>query len=259
MALFDDIGRKISVAGQKVAQNFGDMSDTSRLNATINEEERKIQNLYNQIGKLYASIHREDAEPQFVPLLQSIAQSEMTIQSCRKQIQKIRGVRTCTKCGGEVNAGSAFCPLCGNPMPVVAENESLKGNFSVCAGCGTVVAEGMRFCTNCGRPVAPRPEAPAAPAAPVYEPAPVPRPEPAVPVYTAPPAPPVEEAPPAPPVAEAPVPEAPVMPEDPAAPAESFAPPADAEEPQEPVRFCPNCGAALESGDAFCMNCGTKL
>ena len=257
MALFDDIGRKISVAGQKVAQNFGDMSDTSRLNATINEEERKIQNLYNQIGKLYASIHRNDAEPQFAPLLQSIAQSEMTIQSCRKQIQKIRGVRTCTKCGGEVNAGSAFCPLCGNPMPVVAENESLKGNFTVCAGCGTVVAEGMRFCTNCGRPVAPRSETPVAPA---YTPAPVPRPEPAVPVYTAPPAPPVEEAPPAPPVAEAPVPEAPAMPEEPAAPAEEpFAPPAADDDPQEPVRFCPNCGAALESGDAFCMNCGSKL
>ena len=273
MALFDDIGRKITQAGQKVVQKTGEMSDTSRLNVTINEEEKKIQNNYLQIGKLYTSVHRNDPEPQFASLVQSILQSEQMIQSCRAQIQKIKGVRTCSKCGAEVSAGSAFCMLCGNPMPV--ENEALKGKFTVCAGCGTVVSEGMRFCTNCGRPVAPRPAAPADPA---FDPAPDPRPEtpaaPAVPVYD-----PVPVPPPAPPVPDsfaapedstfaAPAPEFETAPEPPAeevSAAAEEAPAAVEQAPAEPAaeeaepRFCPNCGARLEDGDAFCMNCGTKV
>ena len=265
MALFDDIGRKLTQAGQKMVQKTGEMSDTSRLNVTINEEEKKIQNNYLQIGKLYASVHRNDPEPQFASLVQSIKQSEQMIQSCRSQIQKIKGIRTCSKCGAEVSAGSAFCMLCGNPMPV--ENETLKGKFTVCAGCGTVVSEGMRFCTNCGRPVAPRPEAPAAPAAPAFDPTPVPPPAPSVPDAFAEPEtaafeapapefeattePPVMEAPPAAEEAPAAVEEAPAEVEEaPAAPA--------AEETEQP-RFCANCGARLEDGDAFCMNCGTKV
>ena len=40
MAFFDNIGRKVSEAGQKMIQKTGEMSDTSRLNAQINDEER---------------------------------------------------------------------------------------------------------------------------------------------------------------------------------------------------------------------------
>ena len=315
MALFDDIGRK-----------FGEMTDTSRLNSTINDEERKINANYAQIGKLYSSLHRNDPEPEFVVFIQSIAQSEQTIQNCRLQIQRIRGVRTCSNCGGEVSVSSAFCTLCGNPMPHV--NEALKGNFTVCAGCGNVVEEGMRFCINCGRPVPPRPAAPAAPAAPVYTPpvppqqptvAPVvnyPNPAapayaaPAAPAYTAPAAPtyaepaapayaepaapvyaepaPVNAAPEAPAYAEPEVAAvahgAPEMPEpvvsDPAPSAEEAAyqtyTPAAAPAAESPVvmdvepapnvdadmapqRFCPACGAQIETGDLFCMNCGERI
>lgn len=320
MALFDDIGRK-----------FGEMTDTSRLNSTINDEERKINANYAQIGKLYSSLHRNDPEPEFVVFIQSIAQSEQTIQNCRLQIQRIRGVRTCSNCGGEVSVSSAFCTLCGNPMPHV--NEALKGNFTVCAGCGNVVEEGMRFCINCGRPVPPRPAAPAAPvytppvppqqpmvapvvnypnpaapayaapAAPTYaEPAAPAYAEPAAPAYAAPAAPaytapaapayaepaPVDAAPEAPAYAEPEVAavahDAPEMPEpvvsDPAPSAEEAAyqtyTPAAAPAAESPVvmdvepapnvdadmapqRFCPACGAQIETGDLFCMNCGERI
>ena len=261
MAFFDDIGRK-----------FGEMTDTSRLNSTINEEERKINANYTQIGKLYVSLHRDNPDPELAVFVQAIAQSEQIIQNSRFQIQKIKGVRTCTNCGGEVSVSSAFCALCGNPMPV--ENESLKGSFTVCAGCGKVLEEGMRFCINCGRPVSPRTAAPAAPAyTPVPTPQPTPAPvnesapvsaEPAAPVYAMPAEPVAEAAAAEMPAAEVPesAPET-VTPEDEAVtetPAVSEAAPApEVDAGMAPQRFCPSCGAQIEDGDVFCMNCGARI
>ena len=115
MAFFDNIGRKVSEAGQKMIQKTGEMSDTSRLNAQINDEEKKINAAYLQIGKLYASLHRDAPEPEFASLVQSVGDSEETIRACREQIQRIKGVRSCPKCGAE-NA-SNFCGTCGEKKP----------------------------------------------------------------------------------------------------------------------------------------------
>ena len=71
MAFFDNIGRKVSEAGQKVIQKTGEMSDTSRLNAQISDEEKKINAAYLQIGKLYTNLHRGDPEPVLQALVQS--------------------------------------------------------------------------------------------------------------------------------------------------------------------------------------------
>ena len=269
MAFFDNLGRKMSEAGQKVIQKTGEMSDTSRLNAQISDEEKKINAAYLQIGKLYASVHRNDPEPDFAALVESVGQSEQTIRACREQIQKIRGVRSCPNCGAEVSVGSAFCATCGSPMP--AEKPSVSGDVLVCASCGTVLEAGMRFCTNCGRPVS-KPAAPVAPPAPAaapivppepYEPA-VPAAEPEIPHEA-----PAEEIPAGfstpdfldePPVMNASAVESPAVEEAPASEPDLEQPMTEADALVEQAQsVCPICGAPVEPGDAFCMGCGTKL
>lgn len=284
MAFFDNIGRKVSEAGQKMIQKTGEMSDTSRLNAQIGDEEKKMNAAYLQIGKLYASLHRNDPEPEFAPFVQSVTSSEDTIRVCREQIQRIKGVRSCPKCGAEVSAASAFCALCGAPMPM--ENPTVSGDVLVCASCGTILEAGMRFCTNCGRPVAKA--APVVP--PVTTESAPPAPDPIVP--SSPVEPEVSEpemavgfsAPEAfgEPVAFAPAPvektsgsvDPETVAETPAEDVSTQAVPTDAEpavaEAAEEVvtesapaahaqLTCPGCGAPIEPSDAFCMNCGTKL
>ena len=270
MAFFDNLGRKMSEAGQKVIQKTGEMSDTSRLNAQISDEEKKINAAYLQIGKLYASVHRNDPEPDFAALVESVGQSEQTIRACREQIQKIRGVRSCPNCGAEVSVGSAFCATCGSPMP--AEKPSVSGDVLVCASCGTVLEAGMRFCTNCGRPVSKPAAAPVAPPAPAAasivppepdEPA-APAAEPEIPHEA-----PAEEIPAGfstpdfldePPVMNASAVESPAVEEAPASEPDLEQPMTEADAHVEQAQsVCPICGAPVEPGDAFCMGCGTKL
>lgn len=150
MALFDKIGKTFTEAGQKAIAKTKDFADTTRLNSLINDEEKKLTNLYIQIGKLYVAQHRNDCEEAFAGALAAVAESEEKIAECQRRIQEIRRVQRCPKCGAEVSNDSAFCNSCGSPLP---KNKDGFEEFIVCSGCGARVQKGMRFCTTCGKPI----------------------------------------------------------------------------------------------------------
>lgn len=149
MALWDNLNKKVTETTGKAAQQARIWSETSRLNSLISDEESKVSNSYCQIGKLYIRIHQNSCEEEFADLAASIAKSEEKIKQYRKQIQDIKGVVRCEKCGAEVAKGVAFCSSCGAPIPKVE-----KADDSVrCENCGTMVKPGARFCTSCGKPM----------------------------------------------------------------------------------------------------------
>lgn len=151
MALFDNIGKKASEAGQNVLQKAKEMSDISRLNAMISGEEKTINNTYYQIGKLYVTIHKDNPEPDFSGMISSIAEAETRVKDYKRQIQDIKGVQRCEKCGAEVSKGAAFCSSCGATMPKV--ESAIPDGYVTCENCGAAVKKDMRFCTSCGKPM----------------------------------------------------------------------------------------------------------
>ena len=166
MAFFDNLGKKASEMTAKAMQKAQELSETTNLNSLISEDEKKINNTYYQIGKLYVSLHSEDSEEAFAGMIASVAEGEQKISGYRRQIQDIKGVQRCEKCGAEVARGVAFCSSCGAPMPK-AETPAPTEDQVRCESCGAMVKRGMRFCTFCGKPLTP----PAAPAAPAEVPA----------------------------------------------------------------------------------------
>lgn len=130
MSFFDDLGKKLSQAGQTAAQKTKEIAETAKLNSQISDEEKKINDFYLQIGKLYVSLHNEDYEADFDELVKGLHESENRVKECRQQIKDIKGVTMCEKCGAEVSSGAAFCSTCGAPMPVAspAEPETAPGS-----------------------------------------------------------------------------------------------------------------------------------
>lgn len=245
MALFDNLSKKASEAGQTAIQKAKELSETTRLNSMISDEEKVINNTYYQIGKLYAAIHRDNPEPDFSSMISLVTEAEAKIRNYKQQIQEIKGVQRCENCGAEVPRGAAFCSSCGAAMPKI--EAAAPGNYVTCGNCGAKVEKGMRFCTACGTPMETT-----SPAEPV-------------------------------PVAESEVAEIEVTdrvcpncgakvekgirfctacgtPMETTPPAE---PTSDAEsEVVEAIagdRVCPNCGAKLDDDSVFCTECGTKL
>ncbi len=159
MPFFDDLSRKISKASQTAIQKTKDMADIAKTNSVISDEEKNIENLYYQIGKLYVANHPNDYEKSLETMIFSIRESEQKIETYRRQIQDIKGVIRCEKCGAEVPANAAFCNSCGAPIP--KPQVTVDPNMIHCANCGALVAKGMKFCTSCGSPVEASPADPA--------------------------------------------------------------------------------------------------
>lgn len=151
MSFLDNIGKKASEASVKAIQKTKDLSDMTRINSMISEEEKKMEKGYSQIGRRYVSMYAQECGEEFQPLVQSIIESEERINGWRKQVQDIKGIQCCTNCGAEVAKGAAFCSSCGSVMPKVQEPDEISGIR--CKGCGAPLKQGVRFCTSCGMPV----------------------------------------------------------------------------------------------------------
>lgn len=151
MAFFENLSKTVTGVGQKTIAKTKELADTSRLNSMISEEEKVITNQCFQIGKLYVSIHKDDFEDDFAGMIGAIAEAEAKIRDYKKQIQDIKGVQRCEKCGAEVPNGAAFCSSCGATMPKM--QPPISADYIKCGNCGTAVKRSMRFCTSCGKPM----------------------------------------------------------------------------------------------------------
>lgn len=149
MAFWDNFGKMASGAASKAMQKTQDFTETAKLNTIIADEEKRISVTYSQIGKLFVELHREDAEEAFFELLEIIRDAEEKISSCRKQIQDMKRTLCCEKCGAEVPRDSKFCSACG--AKIVREEE--PASAPRCEKCGTPITDWMRFCTACGNPL----------------------------------------------------------------------------------------------------------
>ena len=194
MAFFEDLGKKLSGVGQSAVQKTQNATDSIRLNNQINEEERKINAAYLNIGKRYVELHGSKMEPEFAAWIQEIEGCQQRINECRVQVRRNKGLTVCTNCGAEIPEMSPFCKLCGAKNVVAeqlaaqraaeeeakrqaaqaaqarawAEQQAAAAAANRCTTCGHPLNPGTAFCTNCGAPVA-APAAPTPAAAPAAE------------------------------------------------------------------------------------------
>lgn len=110
MAFFDDLGKKLSQAGQTAVQKTKEITDIARINGLISDEEKKVNNNYYQIGKILAL------------LLLVGAIISLTACECKHEWKEATCLtpKTCNLCGvtegktGEHNYVDATCqsPKC---------------------------------------------------------------------------------------------------------------------------------------------------
>lgn len=292
MSFFDKLGKTITDTTHTVVEKTKSSTDIIRLNGQINEEEKAINTAYLNIGKKYAELHQNDAEPEFQEYLDAITASQQKMEGYRDQIRKNKHLLICQGCGAEIPETVLFCTKCGAENPIgkrLAEERAAKeaaeraakeaaaaqqaaqqqaaaqptygqsvSGVELCQNCGKPRTPGAMFCTGCGTKFV-SPQAAPAPAAPTpVEETAVPAAEPVIPAPT-----PVEEtaAPAAEPVIPAPAPveetgapaAEPVIPA-PAAPAEEI--PAST---SVTGRMCPTCGKEVPPQNKFCTSCGTRI
>ena len=139
-------------SGQEAAGKAKDLAEVTKLQLAQKEQERKLEQLYAQLGKNFyeKAVPEEGAE--FPDLLQSITRTLEEIDSCKQQQLLIKGGVRCAACGTLMEADAMFCPNCGaqkeppKEPEVVVEADPGK---VICPGCGKQV-EPKAFCAFCG-------------------------------------------------------------------------------------------------------------
>ena len=116
MSFFDNLGQKLNDVGQTTIKKTKDLADTAKMNLEISEEERKISDAHEQIGKWYAAKYRRQAEPEIQNWMDAIVASEAKIKACRDNLGQIKGETSCPQCGASIAADAQFCPNCGQKI-----------------------------------------------------------------------------------------------------------------------------------------------
>ena len=154
MAFFDNVGKKLSRAGQGALQKTKEMADIARLNSLVADEEKRLNNNYYQIGKLYSQLHSADCEDCFTTYISAVKESLNKIDDLKAELQVLRAVAKCPNCGAEVSTSSMFCNACGTAMTNATDKTNAQPDDSVkCNNCGAFVNKNMKFCTSCGTPM----------------------------------------------------------------------------------------------------------
>lgn len=149
MAFFNELGKKLTQAGQEAAQQTKIFAETAKINSHISDEEKQINNLYMQIGKNYFEANKDNSAAMYSDLMVNILDAQVRIEQYKEQIKRIKGIVNCPSCGAEVANSAAFCNACGSKMPLPAETPVVSA-ASKCPQCGNDVAEGNNFCNICG-------------------------------------------------------------------------------------------------------------
>ena len=119
MGLLNSISKTASNIGQKGK----DVANTAKLNHQISEEEKRIEKLYEEIGKQYCQLHGEDYEDAFTEFMLAMHESEEKINSLKAEVHALQGLVKCPHCGEDIPLGTAFCPKCGGKIEETTEEE----------------------------------------------------------------------------------------------------------------------------------------
>ncbi len=151
MAFFEQIGKKLTDAGQNVAQQTKNLADITQLNSAISEKERNIAQLLSELGREYYEAHKADEGCEFSEKLTQINALYAQICENREKIAQIKGIVKCEGCGADVPANASFCNACGakvvRPEPPAAPAAPAG---RVCPTCGGTVGAENAFCNHCG-------------------------------------------------------------------------------------------------------------
>ncbi len=166
MSIIDRVSKTFSETGQKTK----DLAEIAKLNGKISNNERRIKQIYRDLGELYCTLHAEDAEEEFVEMVASANELAAQNQEWDAQIRELKGMVKCPECGKFIEKDAQVCMYCGyqvipepapNPEPDPsgdpvrtpprgAAASPMAAPGGICPICGEKLEDDVLFCPNCG-------------------------------------------------------------------------------------------------------------
>lgn len=126
---FEDITKKLKKFGKDTVVEVQKLNEVRQLGSRINEEKKKLNSIYAEMGKKLYNQYKEAPIDGFEDEIRTIEEKFSMIDLLQDQIRAVKGVVLCPCCNTEVAATERFCSNCGSKMPEVIrieENEAVE-------------------------------------------------------------------------------------------------------------------------------------
>jgi len=139
MAIIDDIGKKLVKSGQdtleKALEKAKALVEITRLGGQVADEQNALVTFYAQIGEKYYSLRKDDPDEEYSQFCDRITAGLMRIAELNTEIQRLKGMRLCPKCGAACPVDAKYCSKCGEclPLPEPAAEPDECGCGAECA------------------------------------------------------------------------------------------------------------------------------
>ena len=150
MTFFEQLGKRLTDAGQNVAQQTQNLADVTRFNNAISEKNKKISQLFLAMGQSYYERHKDDNTAEEPERIAEINALYAELFENREKIKKIKGVVKCENCGADVPLSASFCNACGTKVNSVETTKKSTKEGQLCPACHAVVEKDNLFCNHCG-------------------------------------------------------------------------------------------------------------
>lgn len=151
MAFLNDIGKKLSDAGQNAVQKTKELADIAKLTSQISDEEKSIKVNYALIGERYYEETKDHPTEAYVQYMDQITEAKNRISDYQNKIDELRGRGKCPNCGATIASEDLFCASCGHKIE--KKESQPESDELVCPKCGNRLTVGAAFCIHCGTKV----------------------------------------------------------------------------------------------------------
>ena len=125
MDFFNKLGKKTTEAYQTAKEKTSKLSEELKLRGKISDSNEKIDNEYQEIGKLVQEKMKsgEDAsKEEITPRCEEIERLKENIEKAEVELLALKNIKKCSDCGEELDLKADFCSRCGAKQP---KNEEL--------------------------------------------------------------------------------------------------------------------------------------
>lgn len=169
MDFFDKMGQTITNKSKDVAKKAKEIAEAVTLGGQVGTQEDVIDRLYLDMGRLIYQNKEDWANLDLKDKMEQLDAAHMELDRLKAEIRRLKGIKVCENCGGEISQDACFCPNCGTQVPVeevvaeevkeyadeeaaeaTADNAETEPEQKFCPGCGKDVEAGYAYCPGCG-------------------------------------------------------------------------------------------------------------
>lgn len=113
-AIVSSVASKAESLARTAVKKGGEVAEAAKLNITLKSEEKKLENMFATLGKLfYEQVKGTDVRAQVKAQVMEIDEQKLVIEELKATIAEAGGKVSCESCGKEIDIDAAYCPTCG--------------------------------------------------------------------------------------------------------------------------------------------------